>query len=292
MGFAGYKAGMVSLFAVDNRPKSPTKGEEIKIPATILEAPPLKACGIRLYSSDVYGSKALGEFWADVLEKYLARVLTIPKKKKAKLEELKAKLNDTSEVRLLLHTQPRETGFAKKTPEIFEIPVGGSPAEGFDYASKILGKEIFASDVFRPGEFVDAHAVTKGKGFQGDIKRYGVKLASHKAEFGRRHRQTMGPITPRRCGWWIAQAGQMGFHQRTDYNKQILKIADAKKENINPVSGINQYGLVRSQYLLLSGSLPGAKKRLVILSAPIRPRKNLFTQAPEITYVSLRSQQG
>lgn len=282
---------MTSAIMVDNRPKSPTKGEELKRAVTILEVPPLKALGIRLYKSTSYGIKAIGEIWADNLEKVLGRKLNLPKKK-FNLEQLKSKLPGAAEVRLLIHTQPRETGLGKKTPEVFEIPIGGSVEEQFNYASSILGKNIFIADVFKAGQYADVHAVTKGKGFEGDIKRFGVKLASHKAEFGRRHRQTMGPITPPVTAWWIAMPGQMGYHKRTDYNKQILKISDIKSTNVNPTSGILRYGLVAGPFILIDGSIPGPKKRLVVLSHTIRPRKGLLEQAPDVTHISLRSQQG
>lgn len=292
LGFAGYKVGMVSAITIDNRPKAPTKGEEVKRAVTILEAPPMKVISVRLYSKTPYGLKTIGESMAENLDKYLTRAMILPKKKKSKIDDLKTKLPNATEVRVLVHTEPQNTGLGKKTPEILEIPVGGSVADAFNYAISVLGKGISAIDILKTGEFVDAHAVTKGKGFQGDIKRYGVKLASHKAEFGRRHRQTMGPITPPVTGWWVAQPGQMGFHKRTDYNKQILKISDAKTTNVNPASGFYHYGNVKSNLILISGSVPGARKRLIVLSHAIRQRKTAFPQAPEITHISVRSQQG
>ncbi|MFH0868864.1 MAG: 50S ribosomal protein L3 [archaeon] len=292
LGFAGYKAGMTAVILVDNRPRVPTKGEEVRRPVTIIEAPPMKIISVRLYSKDAYGFKVMGEVLADNLDKHLARAMFMPKKRKSKLDDLKAKLHDAVEVRVIAHTQPQSTGFAKKTPDIVEFPIGGTLEEGFNYALSILGKEVSVTDILKSGEYVDVHAISKGKGIQGDIKRYGIKLANHKSEFGVRHRATMGPITPAVCGWWVAQPGQMGYSKRTEYNKQILKIADAKTTNVNPVSGIYHYGTVRSTFILVSGSVPGAKKRLVVLSNPIRPQNSTFTQAPEITLISTRSQQG
>jgi len=292
LGFVGYKAGMTSIIMVDNRPKSPTKGEEIKRAVTILEAPPLKVLGIRLYKATPYGIKVIGEFWADNLDKELARRLDLPKKKELTLEHLKIKLPNTSNVRILIYTQPDEAGIGKKTPEVLEIPVGGSVEEQFNYANSVLGKEIPVAEVFKAGQYADVHAVTKGKGFEGDIKRFGVKLANHKSEFGVRHRATMGPISPPVTAWWIAMPGQMGFHKRTDYNKQILKISDAKTLNVNPSSGFSRYGLVKTSYILIDGSIPGATKRLVMLTFPIRPGRVLFEQAPDVIHISVRSQQG
>lgn len=293
LGFAGYKAGMISIIVIDNKLKSPTKGEELKRAVTVLEAPALKVFGVRLFRKTDYGDKVIGEVWSESFEKDFFRKLDLPKQRKLTLEQLKSQLPQASDVHVLVHTKPRDTGLGKKTPEVFELPVGGSSAdEKFNYASSVLGKDVSASDVFKPGQYVDVHAITKGKGFAGDIKRYGVKLASHKAEFGRRHRGTMGAITPATTGWWVLQPGQMGFHKRTDYNKQILKISSIKETNVNPVSGISRYGLVQGNYILVDGSVPGPKKRLVVLSHSIRPRKSAVEQAPDITYISLRSQQG
>jgi large subunit ribosomal protein L3 len=291
VAFAGYKAGMTSVIMIDNRPKSPTKGEEVMRAVTILEVPPLKVLGIRLYKKTPYGTPAIGEIWSDSFDKELARRLDMPKKKHT-LEQLKSKLSNAVAVRVLVYTQPDETGIGKKTPEVFEIPIGGSVEEQFNYASSVLGKEIPVTEVFKAGQYADVHGVTKGKGFEGDIKRFGVKLANHKSEFGVRHRATMGPISPPVTAWWIAMPGQMGFHKRTDYNKQILKISDIKTTNVNPTSGLSRYGLVKSNFMLIDGSISGAKKRLVILTYPIRPGKVLFEQAPDITHISVRSQQG
>ncbi|MEM2954578.1 MAG: 50S ribosomal protein L3 [Candidatus Nanoarchaeia archaeon] len=292
LGFLGYKAGMTSAIIIDNKPKSPTKGEEIKRAVTIIETPPITIFGIRFYKKDHYGLKVIGEVWVDRLDKNLARKLKLPKKQKWTLEKLKENLPQTAEIRVLTHTNPKETGLGKKKPEILEIPIGGSVEEQFNYASSILGKTISITDVFKEGQYVDVHAVTKGKGFEGDIKRFGVKLASHKAEFGRRHRATMGPITPAVTGWWIAQPGQYGYNTRTEYNKQIIKISNCKDLNINPVSGFSRYGLVKNTYVILDGSTPGPKKRTIVLTHAKRLNKSVPETAPEITHVSLRSQQG
>src|SRR3989344_5551718 len=262
LGFAGYKAGMTSVIIVDNRPKTPTKGEELKRAVTIIEAPSLKVGAIRVYAKTSYGKKVLSEVWAEGLskDKDLSRTLILPKKRKATIESLKQRLSDISEVRVVVYTQPRTTGLGKKTPEVFELPIGGNVESQFSYASEKLGKEINASDVFKAGEFV------------------------------RRHRSTMGPTTPSKVGWWIPMPGQMGFHKRTHYNSQILKIANINDLQINPISGLSRYGKVKGDFILIAGSAPGAKKRLVVLSHAIRPASK-FTEAPEIVDVSLRSQQ-
>ena len=87
-------------------------------------------------------------------------------------------------------------------------------------------------------------------------------------------------------------AGQMGYHQRTEYNKKILKIGEAEKaDEINPDGGFVKYGIVKNNYLLLKGSLPGPSKRLVMLRKAMRPHGK-HDDAPQISYISTASKQG
>ena len=83
----------------------------------------------------------------------------------------------------------------------------------------------------------------------------------------------------------------MGYHQRVEYHKRVMKISEDGDE-VNPKSGFIRYGLVRSDYLLLAGSIPGAKKRLVRIRECIRPKERFSASVPEITYISKLSQQG
>jgi large subunit ribosomal protein L3 len=82
----------------------------------------------------------------------------------------------------------------------------------------------------------------------------------------------------------------MGCHQRFQLHLQIVKIG-SKAEEINPVDGFSHYGKVKSTYVLVKGSVPGAKKRMIILTQSIRPLKK-EEPVPTITHVSLSSKQG
>ena len=82
--------------------------------------------------------------------------------------------------------------------------------------------------------------------------------------------------------------GKMGYHKRTDYNKWLVKIGD-KVEEINPKGGLLQYGLVKNNYILVKGSIPGSRKRLIILTEPLRSKKD--QQQVEINYISQESKQ-
>lgn len=92
--------------------------------------------------------------------------------------------------------------------------------------------------------------------------------------------------------WTVAQAGQMGYHKRTEFNKKILKISDASDvDAINPDGGFIKYGLVKNDYILIKGSVPGPSKRLIILRKAMRPKKS-DDNAPQINYISTSSKQG
>lgn len=276
-GFAGYKAGMFHVLIIDNKKGSPTKGEKISVPVTILDCPSLLILGVRFYKQNTNGFYAFSEIWGEkvVKDKDLKRKLIVGKKydHKEKLKEVEKNLEEIQKIRLIVKTQPRLSGLGKKTPEIFEIELTGKDTqEKFNYSKEILGKEIKAKDIFKEGEFVDAVGITKGKGWQGPVKRFGVKIRGRKQHGKRRHVGTMGPETPRMIKWTVPQAGQMGFWKRTEYNKRILKIGE-KGEEVTPKSGFTKYGVVKGDYMLIEGSVPGSRKRLIMLRAAMRPPK-------------------
>lgn len=292
LGFVGYKAGMTHVSYTDNKKTSITKGREVTTPVTIIECPPIKVLGARAYAQGYRGELILAQTIAQP-EKELARKVTIkptnPKTKKvSELEAVDASL--VTKVTLICYTQPKLTGIGKKKPELFEVGIGGSIADQLAYAKEHIGKELSITDAFAPGVVVDAHAVSKGYGFQGPVKRFGIAIRHHKSEKARRNPGSLG-------GWKsqahtmprIAHAGQTGYHTRTDYNKVILQI-DSDVAKINPKGGISRYGEVKNTYILLKGSVPGPKKRLIRFNAAIRGDE---TQAiPEISYISTESQQG
>jgi len=82
----------------------------------------------------------------------------------------------------------------------------------------------------------------------------------------------------------------MGYHQRTEYNKLILKVGD-NPNDINVAGGFLHYGLVRGDYLVMQGTLPGPSKRLLRLRLPVRAKKPKI-EAPKVLTISLASKQG
>ncbi|MGC8993193.1 MAG: 50S ribosomal protein L3 [Candidatus Aenigmatarchaeota archaeon] len=276
LAFAGYKVGMAHIMALDNRKNSPTFGQTISIPATILEIPPLKVIGVRFYQKTVKGLKVLTEIYAKELPKEIERKVKIKSNfSQEKIEEIKNNEQRISNVRIIVATQPKRSGIGKKKPEIFEIEIGGKDnKEKINYAISILGKDLSASEIFKEGEIVDVIAVTKGKGTQGPVKRFGIKIQGRKAKEKRRHVGSLGQERPGKVRWTVPMAGQMGFQVRTELNKRILKIGDGKE--INPKGGFKRYGILRSNYLLIEGSVPGSKKRLILIRKAIRSNEPSF----------------
>ncbi len=297
LGFAGYKVGMTHVTMTDNRKNSPTEGMEISTPVTILEVPPVVVMGIRAYKKTTHGLKTMMDVMASDLSEDLWRKIPLPEKydTDSNLNKLKENIKNIDDIRVLIYTNPKLTSVPKKKPEIIECGVGGTTVEEkLEYASGIIGKEINAADVFSDGEHVDSIAITKGKGFQGPVKRWGIRIQYGKAARSSkgRHVGSLGPWSPERTMWTVPQAGQMGYHKRTEYNKKILKIGDASEvDAVNPDGGFVKYGLVKNNYIMVKGSLPGPSKRLVILRKAMRShRKN--NDAPAISFISTASKQG
>lgn len=289
LGFAGYKVGMTHVIYKDEDKNSPTKGENVMVPVTIIECPPIHVVGVRSYKQATKGRTFVAEVMEGKQDKNLARTIKAPKKAKG-IETIKPE--ECDEVVLLVHTKPAEAGFGKKRPEIFELPIGGKKDDQIAYAKEVFGKDIAVGDVFQEGEFLDAHAVTTGRGFQGAVKRFGINLKPHKSEKGRRAPGSLGPwVGQQHIMYRVAHAGQTGYHQRTTYNLALYKIGD-KPEEINAKGGFIRYGQVKSSYVLIKGSVQGTKKRLITLTKASRPDPKRKPVAPKIHYISTESQQG
>ncbi len=290
LGFAGYKVGMTHAIITDNRAFSHTKGNDVFMPVTVIECPPMKIASLRFYKKTIYATQLVGELFTKT-DKELSLKTNIPKKiDDSKLADFEKRLAEFSEVRVAAYTQPKLTNIKKKKPELFELSIGGSVEEQFSYAKQILGKEVKAQDVIKEGQQVDIFAVTKGKGFQGPVKRFGVTFRPHKSEKGVRGPANVGPWTGNRS-WTVAHAGQMGYHNRMERNKWVIKVAD-DTTTIKVKGGFPQYGDVKNTYVLLKGSVQGARKRLVKMITPSRRNHLIPEHAPQINHLSLQSKQG
>ena len=123
---------------------------------------------------------------------------------------------------------------------------------GVDTNSYTLGQELTAS-LFEAGEVVDVTGISKGKGYQGVIKRHGQHIGP-KGHGSGAHRivGSMGPIAPNRIAPGKKLPGQMGHVTRTVQNLEIVAVD------------------VENNLLLIKGSVPGPKKGLVIVKSGIK----------------------
>src|SRR5437879_7539509 len=103
-----------------------------------------------------------------------------------------------------------------------------------------------------------------------------------------KHRRNIGTIKNIQPGYvrpTVPQGDQFGYHQRTEYNKRILKIGE-KGDEITPNGGFLSYGMVRNPYVLLHGSIPGPAKRLIRLRDAARVGYVKLEKSPDLTYIS------
>ncbi len=282
-----YKAGMTYLTMIDDS-QSPSKNMDIARACTVLEVPRTEAYGIRLYTKDqITGYKRV---YAEVYSAQAAQKIGIknPKFTEDKINNAKA-MAEPMEISLLLSAYPEESSSLEQNhPDRYEAKIiGGKDAsEKIDFAAKFLGKEVKPSDIFKNGEYVDAFAISKGKGWQGPVKRFGISRLFHKATGKSRHVGTLGPTNPANVLYTVPQAGQTGYHYRAERNKRILKIGTkAEVEQINKKGGFSNYGFVKNDYILIDGSVPGSAKRIVRLRHSMN-YAGAAVKEPKVTYVS------
>lgn len=297
-GFAGYKVGMTHVVMVDDHKSSPTEGKEIMVPVTVIEVPAMKVAAIRAYSKDTYGKHAFTELWAEQLDSVLGRRINLPKEydRDAAVKKFSDAVaaGTVAEIYALAYTQPASmSGVPKKVPDLMEIKVGGADIKKlFEFAQGLLGKEVGLSNVIQTGAYADITAITTGKGTQGAVKRWGVALRKRKHAVGgkKRHVGTLGPWNPHHIRWEVPQIGQLGYQQRTEFNKRILKVSENASE-ITPAGGFLHYGVLKNPYVLVKGSIPGPVKRLIRIRPAIRQGEHVV-RMPTIQFVSVQSKQG
>ncbi|MCF7871807.1 50S ribosomal protein L3 [Candidatus Woesearchaeota archaeon] len=270
LAFPAYKAGMTHVMAEGSDKNKRTSKTVSQVPVTILECPPIKIASIRLYGKNDDEELVVVNQLNFKSEKELNRKTNVPKKTFATTEELdNIDTENLVDVSIQIYTQPKIAKL-KKTPEIFEVNLSGSIKEKIAWIKDHVDKPVSIQDVFKEGQFVDSHSITTGKGYQGPVKRFGIGLKSHKSEKGVRSVGSLGGWSGQaHVMYRVPHAGQMGYHQRTQFNNFILKISD-KPEEVNPQGGIVNYGLLNTSYVLVQGSIPGPKKRLITLTEPIR----------------------
>jgi large subunit ribosomal protein L3 len=262
-GFIAYKAAMASAIVKDNTSNSMTKGKKIAVPVTIIECPPMNILSIRFYKN----TKVMKEVLVEKIEKEMKKRIKLPKKQSIKIENIT--LENYDDIRIICYSQVKKTGI-KKTPDISEIGLNGSLEEKFNFVKENMNKEILVSQVFENGGLADIRGLTKGKGLVGPVKRFGITLKSHKSEKGVRRPGSLGPWHPARVTFKAPQAGQLGMFTRAVYNNKILEISKPEQREIK---NLKNFGDIKTDYLIVRGSVQGPSKRQLILTTPLRKTK-------------------
>lgn len=262
-GFIGYKVGMVSLYVKDNTNDSMTKGKNIAVPSTILECPGMKIYSVRFYKDN----KLVTEVLSENFDKELKRAVKLPGKKDGKkIDDVKSE--EYNDIKVICYSLVKKTGLKKK-PDLSEIGIKGSLEEKMHFIKEKIGKEISIIDVFGKGELVDLRGLTKGKGLSGPVRRFGIQLKNQKSEKGRRRPGSLGPWHPARVIFRVPMAGQLGMFTRVVYNNKILDLGKSEGKFKN----IKNYGDVKTDYIIVKGSVQGPAKRQLLITAPLRETK-------------------
>lgn len=262
-GFIVYKAGMTSAEVKDLSANSMTKDKKIVIPVTVLECPKMRIFSVRFYKNGVVAKDVL----AEQLDKELKKIVKIPKENKTKLDSVKAE--DYDNVSVIAYSIVKKTNIKKK-PDLAEIGISGnSVEEKLNFVKEHLHKELSIYDFFKTGDLIDFRGLTKGRGLQGPVRRFGITLKFHKSEKGVRRPGSLAPWHPARVTFRTPMAGQLGKFTRVHYNQKIVAIGN--DENVrNSLKSIKNYGDVKTDYVIVAGSVQGVPKRQILATSPLR----------------------
>ena len=216
------KVGMTQIFNTDGT----------LIPVTVLQAGPCVVTQIKTVENDGYSSVQVG--YVDKKEKIINR-----------------DANGKKEIRYRHGATKAEAGhFAKAGVSAKRFVKEFKFENAADYN---LADEIKA-DIFAEGDKIDATAISKGKGFQGAIKRHGQHRGpmSHGSKFHRHQGSNGACSSPSRVFKGKGMPGRMGAVKVTVQNLEVVRV-DAE-----------------NNLLLIKGSVPGPKKSLVTIKETVK----------------------
>ena len=162
-----------------------------------------------------------------------------------------------------------QVGFVDKRAKLVSKPVKGHFDKAgvsykryvrefrFENAEEYSVKDEIKADIFAAGDKIDATAISKGKGFQGAIKRLGQSRGpmAHGSKFHRHQGSNGSATTPGRVFKGKGMPGHMGNKQVTIQNLEVVKV-DAE-----------------NNLILVKGAVPGPKKSLVTLKETVKTDK-------------------
>lgn len=297
---------MTHILREVDRTTSKLHKKEVVEAVTIIETPPMRVVGVVGYVDTPRGLRALTTVWTQKLDKdTLRRFYKNWMNSKKKAFSKYAKKHDDKQnkpieveinrikkyatvVRVIATTQMNKLNLRQKKNHIMEVQInGGNVPQKVDFATGLFEKEVSVDSVFQQDDHMDIMGVTKGKGTQGVMKRYGVKHLPKKTHRGYRRVGCIGAWHPARVRWTVPRTGNLGFHHRTELNKKIYRVGkaaisgvknnastfnDLTEKNITPMGGFPHYGVVNHDFLMIRGGCVGPKKRIVLLRKPIVPQ--------------------
>ena len=169
---------------------------------------------------------------------------------------------------------------------------------------------------------IDCIGVTRGHGFEGVVHRWGVTRLPRKTHKGLRKVACIGAWHPARVGYTVPRAGQDGFHHRVIPNRKIYKVhsksrqkydhffaqigksmqvdkanarceTDLTDKTITPLGGFVRYGIVREDFVLLKGTVPGPIKRVMTLRKALRLKTSkAYTEQISVKFIDTSSKFG
>lgn len=292
--FMGFKAGMTHITRIADKPGSKIDKKDIVEPVSIVECPPLKVIGFVGYVETPRGQRALTTVFAghlsDTVKRHFYKNWYKAKKKAftkyaAKYEkgEMSAAIERAKKyctsIRAIVHTQVDKLKLGRKKSHLKEIQInGGDISKKVDFCTGLFEKDVRVSEVFKKDEMIDIIGVTKGRGIDGVVTRWGVTRLPRKTHRGLRKVACIGAWHPSRVQFQVPRAGQNGYHHRTEINKKIYRIAtkeesandagtsaDLTEKSISPLGGFTHYGNITDDWLMIKGSVCGTKKRCLTL---------------------------
>ena len=218
------KVGMTQIFNADG----------VLVPVTVLQAGPCYVTQIKTVDNDGYSAVQVG--FVDKKEKVVNK-----------------DANGKKEIRNRHGVNKAEKGHFDKAGVSGKRFVREFK---FDNAEEYNLADVIKADIFAEGDKIDATGTTKGKGFQGAIKRHGLHRGpmGHGSKF-HRHAGSNGACSdPSRVFKGKKMPGQMGGVQRTIQNLEVVRV-DADQNLI-----------------LVKGAVPGPKKACVVIKESVKTK--------------------
>ena len=216
------KVGMTQIFNADG----------VLVPVTVLQAGPCYVTQIKTVDNDGYSAVQVG--FVDKKEKVVNK-----------------DANGKKEIRNRHGVNKAEKGHFDKAGVSGKRFVREFK---FDNVEEYNLADVIKADIFAEGDKIDATAISKGKGFQGAIKRFGQHRGpmAHGSKFHRHQGSNGSATTPGRVFKGKGMPGQMGHKQITVQNLEVVRV-DAE-----------------NNLILVKGAVPGPKKCLVTVRETVK----------------------